>query len=373
MKKTRKLRVLQLLPSLNAGGVERGTLEISRALVEAGHESIVVSAVGQLTKELFAHGAEHIELAIGKKSLSVLFFILPLRNILITRAIDIVHVRSRLPAWLLHLSLIFIPINVRPKIVSTVHGLYSVSKYSEIMTKGDRIIAVSKTTEKYIHANYPKCPKNKITVVPRGVSDEEFPYGYKADHEWVKTFFAEFPHLINKKLLLLPGRITRLKGHHDFIALIDELICKQLPVHGLIVGAKDQRRLGYYQELRSEILKRNLNSHITFTGNRSDIKNIYTMASIVYSLSKQPESFGRTVLEPLSLGISTIGYGHGGVGEILNDLQPNGLVKPSDQNSLIMKTQEILNHPTKPKKNFIYTLEKMTLSTIRLYENLNFE
>ena len=370
MIRTRKLRVLQLLPSLNAGGVERGTLEISRALVEAGHESIVVSAVGQLTKELFAHGAEHIELAIGKKSLSVLFFILPLRNILITRAIDIVHVRSRLPAWLLHLSLIFIPINVRPKIVSTVHGLYSVSKYSEIMTKGDRIIAVSKTTEKYIHANYPKCPKNKIAVIPRGVSEEEFPYGYKPDPLWEKAFFEEFPNLINKKLLLLPGRITRLKGHHDFIALIDKLISQQLPLHGLIVGAKDHRRLGYFQELKSEISKRNLDEHITFTGNRSDIKNIYAMASIVYSLSNKPESFGRTVLEPLSLGISTIGYNHGGAGEILSTLYPNGLVRLRDLKELIVKTQLLLSNPIKPCINKQYSLESMTSQTLNLYSSL---
>ena len=123
MKKGGKLRVLQLLPSLNAGGVERGTIEMSRALIDAGHESIVVSAGGQLTKELYSHGAEHIELAIGEKSLSVIFFIWPLRKILITRQIDVVHVRSRLPAWILHITLMFIPTNIRPKIVSTVHGL----------------------------------------------------------------------------------------------------------------------------------------------------------------------------------------------------------------------------------------------------------
>jgi len=371
MKKTRKLRVLQLLPSLNAGGVERGTLEISRALVEAGHESIVVSAGGQLTKELFAHGAEHIELAIGKKSLSVIFLIWPLRNILMMNNVDIVHVRSRLPAWLLHLTMMFIPTNTRPKIVSTVHGLYSVSKYSEIMTKGDKIIAVSNTTEKYIHDNYPSCPKNKIAVIPRGVSQVEFSVDYKPPEDWKTSFFAQFPEAENKILLTLPGRLTRLKGHRKFIKLIDELRSKNINVHGLIVGAEDPRRRGYANEIKAFIHQRKLSIAISLTGNRNDITDIYSISSIVFSLSEKPESFGRTVAEALNMSTPVVALKHGGAGELLKEAYPAGLV-PLDigASELAVKVIAILESVPDINIKSIPTLDDMTSKTINLYRNV---
>jgi hypothetical protein len=131
------MKITQLVPELNSGGVERGTLEIARALVAAGHESVVISNGGRMVPQLEAEGT--------RKSFSSLWQIRPLRKIIQQEHSDILHVRSRIPAWLTHLALRKITEKDRPILVSTVHGLYSVSRYSEIMTRADRVIAVSES------------------------------------------------------------------------------------------------------------------------------------------------------------------------------------------------------------------------------------
>ena len=137
------MKIIQLIPELNSGGVERGTLEIARALVAAGHESVVISNGGRMVAQLEAEGTRHILLPIHRKSLGSLWQIRPLRKIIQQEQADILHVRSRIPAWLTHLALRKIAVKDRPALISTVHGFYSVNRYSEIMTRADRVIAVS--------------------------------------------------------------------------------------------------------------------------------------------------------------------------------------------------------------------------------------
>lgn len=132
------MKVMQLLPELNSGGVERGTLEIARALVAQGHTSLVVSNGGRMVNQLEAEGSTHLKLAIHKKSLSSLWQIRPLRQLIMQHQPDIVHVRSRVPAWLTHFSLKGIPAEKRPHLISTVHGFYSVNRYSQIMTQAEK-------------------------------------------------------------------------------------------------------------------------------------------------------------------------------------------------------------------------------------------
>ncbi|MDQ3511058.1 MAG: glycosyltransferase, partial [Pseudomonadota bacterium] len=132
----RPLTVMQLLPSLDSGGVERSTLEIADALVREGHRSMVVSAGGRLLPQLLASGAEHAVLDIGRKSLWTLRQIAPLRELIRSEQVDIVHARSRLPAWLAVLALHGLPATARPRLVTTVHGLNSPSRYSAVMTRG---------------------------------------------------------------------------------------------------------------------------------------------------------------------------------------------------------------------------------------------
>ena len=153
--------VLQILPSLDYGGVERGTVEIANELVRRKHKSIVMSANGRLVPELTASGTEHIDLPVGEKSIISIRLIPKIYQFLEERQVDIVHVRSRMPAWLTHFALKKINQKKRPILVSTVHGPYSVNPYSKIMMSGSRIIAISEYIKKYILNNYPDIMKIK--------------------------------------------------------------------------------------------------------------------------------------------------------------------------------------------------------------------
>ncbi len=175
----RKLTVLQLLPSLESGGVERGTLEIANELVRRGHRSLVISSGGRMVEALERAGSEHITWDIGAKSPLTLRFVPRLRRLLAERHIDIVHARSRMPAWIAYLAWRGMNPATRPHFVTTVHGLYSVNRYSAVMTRGERIIAVSNTARDYLLNNYPQVEASRIVVIPRGVDPQEFPYGYR--------------------------------------------------------------------------------------------------------------------------------------------------------------------------------------------------
>jgi len=142
--------VCQLLPALNGGGVEQGTLEVAAALVREGHRSLVISADGRLLPELLASGSEHITWPIGCKSPLTLRFIPRLRRLLATEGVDVLHARSRLPAWIAWLAWRRMDLATRPHFITTVHGLYSVNAYSAVMTKGERVIAVSGHARDYV-------------------------------------------------------------------------------------------------------------------------------------------------------------------------------------------------------------------------------
>ena len=159
--------ILQILPSLDYGGVERGTVEIASELVQKNYRSIVVSGAGGLVPELINSGSEHIDLPVGKKSIACLSLIPKLSLLFKEKHVDIVHARSRFPAWLTHFALKNIEPKHRPIFITTVHGPYTVNRYSKIMTTGARVIAISKYIKKYILENYPRVYKKKIEVIPR--------------------------------------------------------------------------------------------------------------------------------------------------------------------------------------------------------------
>ena len=163
------LTVLQVLPALDGGGVERGTLEVAAALAQRGHRSLVISAGGRHVDRLEAAGSRHIAWPIGAKTPLVLRWVRPLRRLLLEERVDILHARSRLPAWVAWLAWRGLPPERRPRFLTTVHGLYSVNAYSAVMTRGERIIAVSDTARDYVLANYPGVEPERIAVIHRGV------------------------------------------------------------------------------------------------------------------------------------------------------------------------------------------------------------
>ena len=157
----KELTVIQVLPSLVSGGVEKGTLEVAKFLVEKGHKSIVISGGGRMVDQLIREGSNHIQWPIGKKSLFTITYLVCLIRLMQKTNVDIIHARSRLPAWIVFIALKLISKKRRPHFITTVHGFNSVSLYSSIMTKGDRVIVVSNAIKSFILKHY-NFDKNKI-------------------------------------------------------------------------------------------------------------------------------------------------------------------------------------------------------------------
>ena len=367
---TKVLTVIQILPELNSGGVERGTTEIASALVKAGHRSFVISAGGRLAVQLEQEGTSHIKLPIGEKRLSTFRYIWQLRKIFQEIKPDIIHLRSRLPAWIAYLAWRKLPVSQRPHIVTTVHGPYSVNRYSAIMTIGERVIAVSNMIKDYITQNYPKVATDKITVIHRGINPERYSANYKPNKEWLAQWQKDFPQLDGKVVITLPARITAWKGQEDFITCIQSLKAKGLMVHGLMVGEVHPRKQAFLSLLKNRIADLSLDDDITFTGHRSDLQNVLASSNIVLSLAKIPEAFGRTTIEALSMGIPVIGYNHGGVAEQLAITFPEGQVPVGDTQAVVNKI--ILWQQDMPTVNtqHPFTLQLMCEQTLQIYQEL---
>lgn len=364
---TRRLTVLQLLPALESGGVERGTLEIADALVKRGHRALVMSAGGRLVAPLEALGAEHLAWPVGKKSLATLALIPKLRRHLVEARVDILHARSRLPAWIAYLAWRGMAPATRPRFVTTVHGLYRAGGYGRVMARGEAVIAVSETAKNWVAEHAPDALP-RVTVIPRGVDGAAYPYGWQPDAAWREAFFAAFPDARGKTLLTLPGRITRLKGHEGFFELIAALKARGLPVHGLVAGGAAAKKQAYLDELHVRVDALGLGADITFTGQRDDLKAVLAVSTLVLSLSSQPESFGRTTLEALRLGVPVAGLAHGGVGEILSAIYPAGKLPPDGD--LVAPVAALLaDLPRVPEGDF-FPLSAMCDATLALYEAL---
>lgn len=367
----KQLTVIQVLPALNGGGVEKGTLEIGRYLVSQGHRSIVVSAGGRLVKQLTDEGSEHIQADIGAKKLSTMRYILWFRKLVLYIRPDIVHFRSRLPAWVGYLAWKTLPQNSRPRLVTTFHGQHSVSSYSAIMACGEHVITVSNFMRDYILKSYPEADAKKITVIHRGVDTRIYNPSYRPDKTWLEQWFQEFPHTQDTALLTLPGRLTRRKGIEDFIQIIGGLRQANIPVHGLIVGETHPKQTHYKQELERLISSLGLENDITLTGHRTDLQNIIALSKTVLSLSREPEAFGRTTIEALSMGIPSIGYAHGGVEEQLNTLFPEGNIAVGDVEQAINTLKRFFSTSfPRVKENTVFTLESMCEKTLAVYRDL---
>jgi glycosyltransferase involved in cell wall biosynthesis len=359
-----KLKVVQLLPELNIGGVERGTKDFSEALVQRGHKSIVISNGGLFEQDIINAGGIHLKLPIHKKNPISFLQAKELARIYKEYEPDIVHVRSRMPAWINYYA--FKKLDKKPILVSTFHGLYSTPIYSKVMARVDHTIAISKTVRDYIKNTYSVEDKN-ITIIPRGCDPLLF-NKTKPDINWLNSWYEEFPQTKNKIILTLPTRISKWKGVDSFIDLISDI--NNDSFHALVVGPTSKKKKKYLNDLKAKIKDKGLGSLITFTGSRSDISNIYKISDIVYNLSVKPEPFGRTTIEAIASGSKVMGWNHGGTKEILEELYPDGLVELNNIAQLKQQTLIISKENyEKPKEN-TFLSSKLIDSTIQLYQDL---
>lgn len=364
------MHIVQALVSLNIGGSELVATELSEYLVRKGNKVTIIAADGPLGPRARASGADHLDWPIGKKRLATLRYIRRLSEWLAAEKPDIVHVHSRLPAWICWRAINRLTPESRPALVTTMHGHYSVSRYSSVMARGRKTIAVSEHIRRYTLKNYPSASADDVVTIHGGASRELFPYGHQHPQGWRAQAEQEFPGLKGKRWLLLPGRITRWKGHVAFMHLIKALVDDFPDVHGLFVGGgKPGSR--YQLELEALADKTGIGDKITFTGNRLDIRDWMSASEIVFNLSNDPpEAFGRTVLEALCLGRPMIAWNHGGAAEILASMFPQGAVNLLDYQQLESRTRSFLDTQPAVQQSNAFSLETSMDKHLAVYQNL---
>lgn len=360
------MRIVQLLPELNEGGVERGTMELSRELIKLGHESIVISAGGKLAGQIQKDGGTHITFDVcSKNPFTAPVRMVQLRKILRELNPDVLHARSRVPAWLTYLAnkKLYIPF------VTTVHGFNSVSFYSAIMTKGDHVICVSGSIKAYIQKHYHTL-EEKITVIPRGIDLEKF-NPKNIDAEFTGVFSEEYS-LNDKFVVTSVGRITQLKDLETFISSIAVLKKNHANIVGLIVGGVRVDKQDYFHSLELLVKELGLDDNIVFTGSQSKVAEIYALSDVVVSSSKKPESFGRSVAEALALNTPVVATGHGGVLDIIVEGE-NGFFYPVGKSKALAKCIDKCSHLEFDGYRYIsknFSLQKMVQNTVVIYERL---
>lgn len=370
------IKVVQMLPGLEGGGVERGTLEVGAYLSKRGHRSIVISGGGRMVRQLEEEGSTHLNWRAGEKSPICLKYIIPLRRLLVQERVDILHLRSRLPAWIGYITWKSLSKELRPKLVTTFHGFYSINQYSAVMAKGEKIIAISGTIASHIENEY-GISKDRIIVIPRGFNESLFnPESVSAERiESIRNKWGLKD--LTGPIIMLPGRLTRLKGHDIFIKSLARL--KHLPWCAVCVGDIKENP-GYAAELRKMISQLNLDQRIKFVGYCDDMAAALMLSDIVVSAtSKEPEAFGRIAVEAQAMGKPVIASAHGGSLETVVHKKTGWLVRPGDDADMAGALSEaiadgglrsVFGRNGRQWVNENFTVERMCKETLDLYLQL---
>ena len=372
--------VCQILPALDSGGVERGTLEIANSLQQAQIPNIVVSSGGKLVEELQKAGVKHITLPVHSKNPFVMLLTaLKLRKVLKRENVGVVHVRSRAPAWTAKLA-------VKPlknvAYLATYHGTYGIKPawlkkpYNRIMLSGDLVIAVSKHIANHITENY-AIAQDKIRLVCRGAETDLFDPA-KVSEVDKKALAEKWGVDTGKTVLMLPGRLTRIKGHHLVMDALAQMKQKD-KVQCLFVGS-DQGKTDYTDELKSEIEKRGLQGKVLLTGGCSQMPVAYALADVVICATTKPEAFGRTIPEAQLMGTLVVGANYGGAAETIENGVTGIHFKPSDAADLAEKLDMLIVMPEDEKQkmrqaaaDFVrknFTIKLLCDKTIGIYQEL---
>ena len=360
------MKVVQLLPELREGGVERGVVELNRGLLSAGVENSVISRGGPLVQQLVADGGSHHQFDVcSKNPLTFPFRAWGLRRLLNRLDPEILHVRSRLPAWLARYA------NLMPRrpLVSTVHGFNHVGPYSRIMVRADLVICVSRAVKSFVQEHY-AVPEARIRLIPRGVDLDRFRPG-GGDAGWMAQFRDE-QRMSGRFVVSAVGRITQLKDLETFIRAIGLLSRSRPDVLGLIVGGVRADKEDYFGGLQRLVRELRLGERIRFTGSISDVTSVYRLSDVVVCASKKPESFGRSVAEAIATDTPVVATAHGGVMEIVREGE-NGYFSPVGDPAALAGAVERASQLRFDGHGYIaahFSLARMVEQTLSVYREL---
>ena len=370
--------VLQVVPSLVSGGVERGTVDVAAALVEAGWTAYVASAGGPMERELARVGAQHLTLPLASKNpFAIRRNAKALADIIRRCRIDIVHARSRAPAW----SAWRAARNTGRRFVTTFHNAYDADlpfkhRYNSIMARGDRVIAISHFVAKHVAEVYRVGP-DRLRTIPRGVDLTRF----VPDRVWgtqVAELASQWRVPDGFAVVMLPGRLTRWKGGLDFIETIARV--SRRDVCGVLVGAG--HHAAFRGELEGAIERFKLGERFRIIEDCRDMPTAYMLADVVVSASTDPEGFGRVIVEAQAMGRPVVATDHGGACETIVPGITGWLVPPREPAALAAAIDEalaldedahaVLARQTRASVAGGFTRELMCARTIEVYEELLF-
>lgn len=373
-----KPTILQVVPSLIAGGVERGSIETARAIIAMGGNAMIASSGGPLVSKVIDTGAHHINMNVDTKNpFMMLLNIFKLGRLINEHDIDLIHARSRAPAW----SAYFAAKKTDRPFVTTFHGIYNFSEsckrqYNSIMTRGDRVIAVSNFVKQHMLDNY-DIDEEKIRVIFRGVDTNYFNPN-KVSKGTIEMVKAKYRVPDDAQVILLPARMTKWKGHECLIKALQ--IIKEKDFYCIIAGDLTKHQ-SYTCEIKNLIQNLKLQSKVQIFGPESDMAALYAIADIVLSTSIEPEAFGRVVIEGQAMEKVVIASNIGGAAETIKNEASGFHVPPNDPIELAEKIKYVLdNHSAseieKIRKNARksaaskFSLEMMQEKTLDVYKEI---
>lgn len=363
------MHLVQILPELNQGGVERGTVELNRELVRRGIQSSVISRGGSLVSAVEREGGTHRGCDVcSKNPLTVPLRVQQLRRCLRELSPDIIHVRSRVPAWLA----MFANRTLGLPVVSTVHGFNSVGAYSAVMTRADVVICGSSAIRDHVLRNY-DVPESRLRVVFRGVDVAAFDPALVPEEDVLSR--RRDWGLENRFVVGSVGRITPLKGHDLFLRALALVRRAHPEVAGLIVGGAREDKEGHLAELKRLVESLDLQDVVRFTGSRSDMREIYALTDLVVSAtSVKPETFGRSAAEALAMNTPVVAARHGGPLDIVLEGRNGFFFAPGSVEDCAEAIQRAMaaNSFTYMRAHMVknFSLDAMTEALIAIYREL---
>ena len=353
------MRVLQAIPFLNVGGVERGVVDLVRYFKGSDIENIVISGGGTLAKEIQKEKVNHYCLGIYKKSPFSLLLINPLRKIIEKENIDIHHARSRVPAWIGF----FASRATNASFITTAHGVYSNRFWSEPMAWGKFVICPSKIVARHMKENF-GVAQEKIVIINRWVDLNKFK-------------FTDYRHRLNNNTIVSIGRIAPAKGYEYLIESFKKLVRTNPYLILKIVGAPDKTKMNYYNYLKTLTKRFSLEYNVQFSGFREDVENVLKDARMLIASSIEDESFGRVIVEAFACGVPVIATRVGGFNEVIEDKVDGILVDPKDSNALtdsilsVIKDDALANGLVlngRKKAENLYSMDKCLEQTRDVYK-----
>jgi len=374
--------LLQVIPELETGGAEQTTIDVAHAVVEAGGRALVATRGGRMAARLEADGGRLTQMPVQSKNpLVMLGNAARLIDLIRREGVSVVHARSRAPAF----SALWAAKATRTPFVATYHGVYKAQSglkrwYNAVMTRGDMVIANSDYTRTHVLAEHEIDPA-RIVTIPRGVDLARFDPRLvdegrlaKLRHHW------DLEADDGRVNFLLAGRITRLKGHPVAIEAARRLRTEGRENFRILFAGDDQGRVEYRAELEAAIAEAGLADHIRLVGHCDDMPAAYLITDVALLPSIQPESFGRTAVEPQVMGRPVIAADHGGAAETVQHGKTGWLTPPGDADALAKAMAKALDAgPEKlaaigqkaaQRARRLYSVDAMCASTLAAYARL---